>query len=178
MHHTAKLGISLTVLTLMTSSLSQAAHATDIDAVEQFMEQVTRDGHLQLCHEPFFPPGDCGLARFTTGMRYHWVHATDSRSNENLAMIHDNQRSGSAPVFHSAIPGYGAMRFGGLDADAWCMPEERLALPRRYHARIAGFSEDGHFRGSRELASYGLYLVADTEEACRNLIAAGRRILG
>jgi hypothetical protein len=180
MHQSNKYGRARIALaaTMFIVPFATAANATDINAVERFMEQIARDGHLQLCQEPFYPPGECGIARFTAGMRYHWIHATDARSNENLAMIHDTQRSGSAPVFYSAIPGYEAMRFGGLDADIWCMPEERLNLPRRYHARITGFNEDGYFRGSRELTSYGLYLVADTQEQCRNLVAAGRDILG
>lgn len=167
----------LTALAFLIIPAAGSAQAADIEAVERFMDQVTRDGHLQLCHEPFYPPGDCGNARFTKGMRYHWIHAIDARSNENLALIHDNQRNGSTPIFHSAIPGYGTLRFQRLSDEIWCMPEERLNLPRRFHARIAGFMENGYFQGSIELASYGLYVVADTEEKCHALLAAGHRLL-
>jgi hypothetical protein len=161
-------------LSLLAAPASQAG---DIERVESFLNTVTVTHSLSLCLEPHYPPGDCSPARFTEGVRYNWVHAQDVRSNERISLIHDTQRNGSSPVFHSTIPGYGPMRFSGPEPDAWCMPEYRVDAPQRFHARIAGFAERGRNPSGRPLASYGLYIVAETEERCQTALGLGRDLL-
>jgi hypothetical protein len=154
-----------------------ASWSGDIDRVEDFLETVSDSDGLTLCLEPHYPPGDCSAARFTEGVRYNWVHAVDVRSNERISLIHDTQRNGSSPVFHSTIPGYGPMRFAEPPDDIWCMPEYRIDATPRYHARIAGFSERGANPSGQALARYGLYLVSETQERCETLLRLGRDLL-
>lgn len=165
------------IATLLTGGLPRSAVAGDIESVEQFLNAVHEERALALCREPFYPPGDCRPARFTEGVRYNWVHSSDARSNEFLALIHDTQRNGSSPVFHSTIPGYDAMRLSRTDPEAWCMPEYSGAGALKYHARIGGFRESGRNPSGRPLARYGLYLVAETETKCLELLDLGRQLL-
>lgn len=155
-----------------------AALAADIEHVETYLGQISDDRALTLCREPFYPPGECRPARFTEGVRYNWVQSSDARSNELISLIHDANRNGSTPVFHSTIPGYGPMRITEPGDEAWCMPEFSGSGTERFHARIAGFRERGNNPSGRPLARYGLYLVAESEAECEALLELGRSLLG
>jgi hypothetical protein len=162
---------------MLATIASSSTFAADVNQLEAYIDEVMRAGTLQLCREPFFPPGECRPARFTTGMRYHWIHSSDAQSNENLALIHDAQSSGTRAIFRSTIPGYGPMRINGIADDVWCMPEHRVEQSERFHARIAGFSEHESRNRRRSRASYGLYLVSASETQCQHLLARGRQLL-
>tara|TARA_R110002073_G_scaffold23696_1_gene80690 strand:- start:13951 stop:14484 length:534 start_codon:yes stop_codon:yes gene_type:complete len=153
------------------------AAASDIVQLEAFFGRAEPLAQLQLCREPFYPPGECRAARFTQGVRYNWLHAADAMSNERLSLVHDEERNGHSAVFHSTLPGYGPMRFAAPGEDVWCMPEWRPDQPSRYHARLAGFREHEERGDPRIAAQYGLYFVLDSEAGCDALLRTARDML-
>lgn len=153
------------------------AAATDIVQLEAFFNRAKGLARLQLCREPFYPPGECRPARFTQGVRYNWLHASDAISNERLSVVHDEERNGHSAIFHSTLPGYGPMRFSAPGEDIWCMPEWRPDQRSLYHARLAGFREDEESGDTRIAAQYGLYVVLDSETGCEAMLAAARDML-
>jgi hypothetical protein len=159
------------------AALAPPAMATDIVQLETFFGRAAATAQLELCREPFYPPGECRPARFTQGVRYNWLHASDAMSNERLSLVHDAERSGHTAIFHSTIPGYGPMRFAAPGSEIWCMPEWRPDQSSRYHARLAGFREHDEAGDTRIAAQYGLYAVADSEAECGALLQTARDML-
>ena len=156
-----------------------AAAARDIEGVEALFDHV--EAHsvpFQLCHEPFYPPGDCGPARFVDSMRYNWIHGIDPRSDERLSQLYDSRRTGDRAVFESIVPDYSGMRLDGVPEDARCLPEYTGDGVARHFLRLGGFREDAPPAGARPAARYGFYFIFEDAARCEDFLTRMRSWLG